>query len=311
MQILDESQVLASEIDSLGHMNVRFYLSRVDRANNVLLDKLGVTPAPGGATVRRHDTYSRFRREQFAGATLHVAGGLLESDDALVRCYFEIRNPAKNEIAATFIVRSGLVDPTSQQALALPPQLNPFNEQYGTRLPEHGMPRSLSLDPPRMDVSLEELTRRVSQNPTPGMMSGRRESVVDAEDCDANGFLKEDVDLMFAMHKPQPGQQSASFGPPVMRTANGHRFSWAMIETRAIVLGRPRAGDRIVSLGADVALGERWRQSRRWAFVAETGRLVGINDVIGMALDLDERRSITIPDDLRASIERDYLPDLI
>jgi acyl-CoA thioesterase FadM len=311
MQILDESEVLDSEIDSLGHMNVRFYLSRVDQANNVLLDKLGVTPAPGSAVVRRQDTYSRFRREQFAGAPLQVAGGMLESDDALVRCYFEIRNPEKDEIAATFIVRSGLVDPASQRVLALPPRLNRVNEQYGTRLPEYGQPRSLSLDPPRLDVSLEELEKRVSQNPVPGMMSGRRESVLDPEDCDANGFLKENVDLMFVMHKPQPGQQSASFGPPVMKTANGHRFSWAMIETRAIVLGRPRAGDRLVSIGADVAMGERWRQSRRWAFVAETGRLVGINDVVGMALDLDERRSIIIPDDLRASIERDYLPDLI
>ena len=70
-----------------------------------------------------------------------------------------------------------------------------------------------------MDVSLEELERRVSQNPTPGMMSGRRESVVHAEDCDANGFLNENVDLMFVMHKPPPGQQRVSFGPPVMRTA--------------------------------------------------------------------------------------------
>jgi len=116
-------------------MNVRFYLSRVDRANNVLLDKLGVTPAPGSAVVRRQDTYSRFRREQFAGAPLQVAGGMLESDDALVRCYFEIRNPEKDEIAATFIVRSGLVDPASQKVLALPPRLNRVNEQYGISRP--------------------------------------------------------------------------------------------------------------------------------------------------------------------------------
>ena len=311
MQILDESDVLESEIDSLGHMNVRFYLSRVDRANRALLEKLGILSGLEGAVVRRQDTYSRFRREQFAGAHLQVAGGVLEADHDRVRCYFEIRNPEKDEIAATFILGSTLIDPESQQQLALLGALNRVNEQYGTRLPEHGRPRSLSLDPPRLDVALEELERRVSQNPTPGMMSGRRDSVVDPEDCDARGFLREDIDFMFMMHKPQPGQQSASFGPPVMKTANGHRFSWAMIETRAIVLGRPRAGDRLVSIGADVAFGERWRQSRRWAFVEDTGRLVGINDVIGMALDLDMRRSIVIPDDMRESIERDYLPDLI
>ena len=67
MQILDESDVLESEIDSLGHMNVRFYLSRVDRANRALLEKLGILSGLEGAVVRRQDTYSRFRREQFAG----------------------------------------------------------------------------------------------------------------------------------------------------------------------------------------------------------------------------------------------------
>jgi len=311
MQILDESSVLESEIDSLGHMNVRFYLSRVDRANTRLLEALGINRKPEGAAIRRHDTYSRFRREQFAGARLQVAGGLLEVRDDLAHCYFEIRNPEKDEIAATFIIDSGLIDAASQQRMALPIAPSGVNEQYGTRLPEHGRPRSLSLDKPRIDVSLNELNERVSEEPTPGMMSGRRESVVAADDCDVNGYLREDVDLMFVMHRTQPGGQKPSFGPPVMRTANGHRFSWAMIETRAVVLGRPRAGDRLVSIGADVAVGEKWRQSRRWAFVADTGFLVGINDVVGMALDLDERRSIVIPDELRQTIERDYLPDLI
>jgi acyl-CoA thioesterase FadM len=311
MQILDESSVLESEIDSLGHMNVRFYLSRLGRANTVLLNALGISSNLGDAVVRRHDTYSRFRREQFAGAELRVAGGVLGLHNDLVRCYFEIRNPEKDEIAATFIVDCGLINPISQQRLAIPIVAAGINEQYGTRLPEHGQPRSLSLDSPRIDITPDELSRRVSRELTPGMMSGYRESVVALQDCDSNGYLREDVDLMFVMHRTQTAEKAASFGPPVMKTTNGNRFSWAMIETRAIVFRRPQAGDRLISIGADVALGERWRQSRRWAFVEKTGVLVGINDVVGMALDLDERRSIVIPDNLRESIERDYLPDLI
>jgi hypothetical protein len=142
------------------------------------------------------------------------------------------------------------------------------------------------------------------------MMSGRREATIDAIDCDADGRLREDVDLMFVMHRPQTGEEAASFGPPVMKTPDGRRFSWAMIETRAVVLGRPVAGDRLISIGADIGLGERWRQSRRWAYIADTGRLIGVNDVVGIALDLDSRQSIEIPESVRASIERSYLPDL-
>jgi acyl-CoA thioesterase FadM len=311
MQLLDEAPVLDSEIDSLGHMNVRYYLSRVDRANSRLLKAIGLnTDAHPGAGVRRYDTYSKFAREQFAGAQLQVFGGLLELTADHARCYFEIRNSAKQQMAASFITASRLIDVADQRPLAFPETLQRPNEQYAIRLPAHGAPRSLSLDPPRTDISLAELEARVPAEPTPGMMSGRRESTVDAADCAENGRLREDVDLMFVMHKPQAGEQTASFGPPVMKTPEGHRFSWAMIETRAIVLGRPQAGDRLVSIGADIAFGEKWRQSRRWAFIENTDTLIGVNDVVGIALDLDARRSIAIPAAMRETIEANYLPDL-
>lgn len=311
MQLLDTAPVLESEIDSLGHMNVRYYLGRIDRANAALLDYLGLDrSALPEATVRRYDTYSRFRREQFAGSELQVVGGVLELNADQARCYFEIRNAAKDEIAATFITASVLIDRISQRPVPFPEALTGVNEKYGVRLPGHGTPRSLTLEPPRTDITLAELSARVGTDTVPGMMSGRRESTVDPADCDENGRLKENVDLMFVMHRSQSDEPRPSFGPPVMKTAEGHRFSWAMIETRAVILGRPNAGDRLISIGADVAFGERWRQSRRWAFVEQSGRLVGVNDTVGIALDLDARRSIPIPEAVRNSIEQNYLPDL-
>ena len=42
MQQLDQSPVGPEEIDSLGHLNVRFYLLRVDRANRRLFEALGL-----------------------------------------------------------------------------------------------------------------------------------------------------------------------------------------------------------------------------------------------------------------------------
>lgn len=311
MHELDNAPVLESEIDSLGHMNVRFYIARVDRANRSLLDSIGINViAQSGLVIRRSDTYSRFHREQFAGSELQVFGGLLEISPAAVRCYYEIRNTAKDQIAATFITESKLVRPASQEIIPFILPDNHDTKQYLVELPDYGSPRSLSLDPPNIEVPLSELQSRISSDPVPGMMSGSREFGIEAEDCDEHGYLLEDIDLMFIMHKAQTLQKGETFGPPVMKTANGNRFSWAMIETRAMVLGRPRAGDQLLSIGADIAYGERWRQSRRWAFVKDTGKLVGINDVVGIALDLDERRSVPIPFEVRKTIEETYLPDL-
>lgn len=312
MRIFDEGPVLDSEIDSLGHMNVRYYVDRVARANRALLAQVGIgKPVFRGAIVRRFDTYCRFRREQFAGAHLQVAGGVLDAAPGQVRCYFEIRNPAKDEIAASFVTGTRLIDPDGQQVVPLPEEVVAACDAFQVPLPEHGQPRSLSLAAPRSDVSMAELIERVPADPGAGMMSGRRDVVVLAEDCDEQGWLREDVDVMFMMHRVQVQQNAGTFGPPVLRTDEGHRFSWAMIETRNVVLGRPRAGDNLVSIGADVAFGERWRQSRRWAFVESSGELVSLHDTVGIALDLDARRSIPIPAGIRADLERTVLPDLL
>ena len=311
MQQLDASRVGPEEIDSLGHLNVRFYLARVDRASRRLLDALGLPEAEldrRHATLRRIDTYSRFRREQFEGAELTVYGGTLGCVGEQVRCYFEIRNPARNELAAHFVTGTVLGDRTSRQPLALPASVRQVNEQFGVQIPDHAMPRSLSLDPPRTDVPFEELMAEIDESAEFGM-TGRREGVIEAEDCGPDGVLRDDVELMFVMFRRQVDTTDAkAFGPPVLHTDEGHRFGWAMLETRNVELGRPRAGDAIVWLGADVAIAEKSRQSRRWAFVKSTGELLSIHDSVGVAMDLDARRAITIPRSIRSTMERHYLP---
>ena len=311
LRVLHESTVQPEEIDALGHMNVRYYMTRVDQANRSMLAEMGIQEEPGKA-IRRLDTYTRFHREQFAGATLHTLGGLIAvagSDESReVNGYFEIRNPDNNQVAASFILRSCLIDVSSQQVLDITANsVNNDTSEYRVLVPEHGMPRSLSLNDPAR-ISLEELEAVVGDDPTPGMMSGRRKNVVHADDCDSDGRLREEVDLMFVLHRPTTGEENEPGGPPVMRDSEGRRYSWAMIETRNVVWHRPMAGEIVLSIGADIANGEKWRQSRRWMFAEETGLLLGISDSVGLCIDLDARRSIPMPLDVIEAIERTSLP---
>ena len=315
LKVLHESTVQPEEIDALGHMNVRYYMTRVDQANRSMLAEMGIQEEPGKA-IRRLDTYTRFHREQFAGATLHTLGGLIgvaESDESReVNGYFEIRNPDNNQVAASFILRSCLIDVSSQQLLDITDisansAINDNTREYSLLVPEHGMPRSLSLNDP-VRISLEELEAVVGDDPTPGMMSGRRKNVVHADDCDTDGRLREEMDLMFVLHRPTIGNENELGGPPVMRDSKGRRYSWAMIETRSVVWHRPMEGEIVLSIGADIANGEKWRQSRRWMFAEETGLLLGISDSVGLCIDLDARRSIPMPLDVIDAIERSSLP---
>jgi hypothetical protein len=174
-------------------------------------------------------------------------------------------------------------------------------------IPRHGLPRSLRLNPPA-EIALDEITPFIRDDAATGMMSGRREGVVAREHCDEHGRLREDVELMFVVHRPRDGADVPAMGPPVMRDGAGRRFSWAMMETRSVVRSLPMAGDRLVSLGADVGVGDKWRQSRRWTFDRRTGALLGVNDTLGLCIDLDARSAITIPADMRGEIERNCLP---
>lgn len=312
MHTFDESRVEPEEIDSLGHLNVRFYLERVGRAERAMLSALGLTQeilSAADNALRTVDTYSQFRREQFEGAELAVLGGVLGTESTRIRSYFEVRNPAKDEIAALFITTSELTDRATREPCELPAALRLANEQYGILLPEYAKPRSLSLDPPRTDIRLADLLARIPEASEFGM-TGRREAEILAEDCGPDGVLRDDVELMFLMFRREAESRHAKrFGPPVLRTDEGHRFGWAMMETRNVQMARPSAGDTVVFLGADVGIADKSRQSRRWSFVRDTGQLLGIHDTVGIAIDLDARKAIPIPRSIRAEMERYYLPE--
>ena len=141
-------------------------------------------------------------------------------------------------------------------------------------------------------------------------MTGMFEAQVPPEACDAQGFLRPGEPLLFGGRRSDEDAER-SYGPPVLRTDEGHRFGWAIMETRAITFAEPRANTRIVGAGADVALADKTRQTRRWAFDADTDQLLQIHDSVAVALDLDARRAISIPRSMRPSIERNYFPDLV
>jgi len=291
-------------------MNVRYYVARVADANVELLSRIGIT-AGESRNLRRVDTYTRFHKEQFEGATLHTFGGLIAREDSQgISGYYEIRNADSGDIAATFVITTNLVDLHSEQPLELPPVDPGALEQFSIDIPEHGKPRSLSLAQPR-HASYDELKSIVPDNNAAGGMNGRREGIVLPDECDDRGILKEGTDPMFVLFRPQPGEDLREMGPPVLKDEHGRRYSWAMMEIRNIDYERPSVGDVIVSMSADVKLGEKWRHSRRWLFSKESGELYGISDHAALCMDLDARKAIPIPAAIRQSMEEAALEEFL
>ena len=310
MQRLHESTVLAEEVDSLGHMNVRYYMARMEAANRELLAALGITAETlGERFLRRTDTYTRFRQEQFEGATLHTFGGVLALREGGMQSYVEVRNADTNDVAASFIATTALIDRATRVVLPFPTLADGAKIER-MEIPRYAKPRSLSLDPVKVDVTLEELDALIPDIEGGGMMSGKRTAAIGAEDVDSEGWLKEDIELMFLPYAKMAQQEDVQQGPPVFRTESGHRVGWAIMETRNLIYGQPRLGDEIAYFSADLNIDRKSRTSRRWAFDKASGKLLGISDSVGVCIDLDARRAVDWPADLRQQIEQHQLPQL-
>jgi acyl-CoA thioester hydrolase len=300
MRTLDESVVGADEIDGLGHMNVRFYMERARWANRALVAEIGLGETPDARLVEV-DSYTRYLREQFEGSRLTVDGGVLETSQREARAYFEIRNPARGEIAATFIIATALSSRIDGESLPLPAGVAERAEASRVELPEHGRPRTIDLAPPRLDLEFETIARRFAEDPS-DPMSRRFEWTVEPDMCDEHGLLSDIGALMFGGWRPPKPEEMRRHGPMTF-DGDGRRLGWASLETRTLRVSPARAGDRLSSIGAEIGLHRKVRHSRRWLFDVTTGRLVSLNDDVSVALDLDARRSIEIPASIRSSLE--------
>ncbi len=311
MRTFDTSEVKPEEIDGLGHMNVRFYMERAQRANRLLLAELGVGADEGeapGVCATQTDTYVRYHREQFQGQVLSVNGGALEASPAGLRAFYEVANPARGEIAATFIIVTALADRATGVAAPLPAEALKAAEAARIELPEYGQARTIDLAPPRLDLTYQAVAARIPEEGS-DPMSRRSEWVVPAEACDEHGNLADTGAMMFGGWRQPSAEEMRRHGPMTFVGDGGHRLGWASLETRMVRVSQARAGDRLCSIGAEVGLHAKVRHSRRWLFNVTSGQLVSLNDNVSIALDLDARRAIDIPPSIRRQIEASYAPE--
>jgi acyl-CoA thioester hydrolase len=311
LRTFNTAEVKPEEIDGLGHMNVRFYMERAQRASGLLLADLGIGADEGeapGVRATQVDTYVRYQREQFQGQVLSVNGGVLEATASGLRAYYELANPARGEIAATFIIVTALTDRATGGPAPLPAETLRSAEVARIELPDHGKPRTIDLTPPRLDLSYDAVAARIPEEGS-DPWSRRMKWPVPAEACDEHGNLVDTGALMFGGFRQPSAEEMRKHGPMTFTGDDGHRLGWASLETRMVRVSQARAGDVLSSISAEVGLHAKVRHSRRWLFNLTSGQLVSLNDNVSIALDLDARRAIDIPPSIRRQIEASYAPE--
>jgi len=312
MRPLLESRVSDGDLDDLGHMNSRVYEQRALEAHELLLQTLGLDKSAlraQGGVLAVEDLYTRFHREQFAGAGLQVHGGVAALGETSAAFFYDVRNAATAESTATVIVECALRDGASRALRALPREAAARAADHRVTIPPHGRPRSLTLDPPRL-TAYAEILERLGDQPGAHIMNQRRRRAIDGSDCDPYGYLATEEDPMLAarvLAKSPPLEAGESAA--VFVTGDGRRLGWALLEKRMTWIGRARAGESIESIGAEVLLGAKTRQTRRWIYNASRGGFIAVTDAFMIALDLDARRAMEIPSDIRRAFLASHAPE--
>lgn len=300
MDVLLITEVDPDQIDHLGHMNVMYYGTHARSGAERLLASVGLAPNEGRAVFQR-DTYVRHHREQLEGAALEVRGAFLAASGDRVDLYEELVNAQNGDVAATFALSFELTDRLTRDRVSIDEGIVDAARAALTTLPEHGRPRSLSLDEdpieraPTLDV--------VREND----LALRHVRMIDAAECDENGFVP-----ATALPPLVWGGDSVAGREfrPLEPLAGGSQMGFATMETRATWARAARAGDQVQSYGAGVDIKEKTMVSRHWLFDVEQGDLLAVLSVVNLAFDLSTRRSTVIPDEVRERMASRLHPEL-
>ena len=302
LDVLLESPVSAAEIDELGHLSVPFYEQRAVAACHKLAESHGLDIASchkHGIEFTLVDAYLRNLREQFLGAPLMVRGGVLAVSGQRLQCYQELVNTETNELSATFVYAFELQRYTTREPLPLPDQLVQSASESIIPWPEHGRPRSIDLQHTPATPALATLQQLE--------LALTKPRTVEAEECDETGlYLAERF-----MHLPYSGERVDDPAALwVFETADGHTLGMADLESRQLLSSLPRVGERIQSFRAEVDIARKTFYRNHWVYSLDSGRLISIASLVSVALDLDARRAVEIPPEMRAALEMRFHSEL-
>lgn len=288
------SSVQTWECDQMGHMNVQFYVEKAGSGLAALALALGLGPRNArneGARLQVSDHHVRFLREQRPGAPFFLRAGVLEVRDFGLRVYEEMVNTVSGEPAATFIAEVQWVDDESREVKPLPAKAKAAANALVVALPAHGAPRGLEIYDPRPAPKLKEADAM-------GMVR-TWQGEVDAARCDAQGFLTI-RHFMGIVSDGIPNLLAQTSGSDRSKTPT---VGGAALEYRFVYRRYPRVGDVLTLRSGLKQVGAKTYTWCHWLFDLESGQAIATAEAVAIALDLTTRKSIPIPDEMRANLE--------
>ncbi len=294
MMEVARNSVQSSDIDQMGHMNVQFYVDHATDGLAALGIHLGLGPRHArskGARLFARNLHVRFLRERRPGAPFYLRAGVLRVGDDYLTVYQEMVGTVSGNVAATFTMDMELLDETSRSPRSLPAAARDKADALLVEQPTHGRPRGLDMAEPRPAPTLREADAM-------GMLR-TYQARIQTTQCDAQGRLVP-RHFMGIVSNAVPNLLAQTRGDDRSRAP---KTGGAALEYRFVYRRYPRVDDVLTLRSGLKQVAAKTYTWCHWLFDLETGESVASAEAVGIALDLEARKAIPIPDAMRAQLD--------
>ena len=296
------SSVQTWECDQMGHMNVQFYVQHAEEAVARFAMVLGLGPSvarEANARLIADQHHMRFHRELRPGAPFYLHVASVYTDGAFVAITAEMRSAVDDQVSYSLTGQYRWVDVTSRAVLDLPETAVARANALRQAMPMTAMERGLSLTPPRKIANVAEANRM-------GLPVTFRGEVL-SEHCDVSGTMRL-RDYIGRVSDAVPNLLVRMTGQD--RSKLGNRTGGAALEYRLVYREAAKIGDLLSVRSGIKSIGAKAYVWAHWMLNEETGEAIATAEAVAVAMDLDARKAIAVPDDMRAILTPMIVSDL-
>ncbi len=283
------------ECDDVGHMNVQFYMAKLDHALSAMRVHLGLGPTTAralGLVLRVREDHVHFRTELRASDALTMISGVEALGQDGMTIFTTVRDGVADTISATISTQLILERAGDGRPVPLPPGIAERARAQIVAVPAEAGPRSVGAAAgPLPDLSLDDALARP--------LIPTHFGVVNPAHCSADGRMLQ-AEFM-ARYSDGGGHLWAGVGMD-RQSLNAKGYGVALVEYHQRYFTLPPAGTVIRVLSGLTAVGRKTVSFAHFMFNAESGAPIGRAEATGLLLDLAARRSGDLPEEDRARL---------
>lgn len=287
------ANVKAWECDVMDHMNVQYYVARAAETVGQLQAALAINDTPDQALVHKAERVL-YMREMRNGESYTVSTGILAMNNHSLTAFSEMHNLDQDTVAARFVIDLDLTNTATDALATFSGDTRRAAQMLFIQAPANLRPQQTPPQPPVKDLAAARQY---------GLFDTAR-GTVEPWECDARGNLHPRFFMSRCSDAVTHLQRHYGLTPAYREK---HGLGSAALEYNIEYHHPIKAGEALITKSGLRSMQDKTQQFFHWFFNASTGDIIASVETTGVLFDFEKRKSVSIPDDLRAVAEPKFV----